>query len=147
MLFIRNSCLKNKQLINSTIVRSLNDSEKRVHRVWPEIADTWMLHQNNAPCNTAISLKECLTKKGIPVILQTPYSPDLSPYVFFLFPKLKFHLKGRHWNCGRHPKCRERPAEDTPTWRIPALIQEGEQLLRRFVGSQGKNFEGDNVYL
>jgi len=28
MLFIRDSCLKDKQLINSTVVRSLNDSEK-----------------------------------------------------------------------------------------------------------------------
>ena len=28
VLFIRNSCLKDKQLINSTIVRSLNDAEK-----------------------------------------------------------------------------------------------------------------------
>jgi len=31
------------------------------------------------------------------VVPQPPYSPDLSPCDFFLFPKLKFHLKGRHF--------------------------------------------------
>jgi len=55
-----------------------------------------MQHHNNAPCHTAISLNEFLTEKGIPVVPQPPYSPDLSPCDFFLFPKLKFHLKGSH---------------------------------------------------
>jgi hypothetical protein len=49
------------------------------------------------PVNTAISVKEVLTKKGIPVILNSPYSPDLIMSEFFLFPKLKFHFKGRHF--------------------------------------------------
>ena len=40
---------------------------KRVRRVRPEIADTWILHHDNAPCHTAISMKECLAKKGISV--------------------------------------------------------------------------------
>jgi hypothetical protein len=35
-------------------------------------------------------------QKGIPVVPKSPYSPDLSPCDFFLFPKIKFHLKGRH---------------------------------------------------
>jgi hypothetical protein len=37
-----------------------------------------------------------LAKKGISVVPQPPYSPDLSPCDFFLFPKHKFHLKGHH---------------------------------------------------
>jgi len=52
---------------------------KRVHRARPEIADTWMLHHGNAPCHTAISVNEFLTKKGSSVFPQPPYSPDLSP--------------------------------------------------------------------
>ena len=70
---------------------------KRVVRVRPSIPGNWMLHHDNAPYHTAISVIEFLAKKGIPVVLQPPYSPDLSPCVFFLFPKLKFHLKGRHF--------------------------------------------------
>ena len=70
---------------------------KRVHCVRPEIADFWMLHHNNAPCYTAISVNEFLAKKGTSVVPQPPYSPDLSPCDFFLFPKLKFHLNGCHF--------------------------------------------------
>jgi hypothetical protein len=36
----------------------------------------------------------CMTT--VPVDPKPLYLPDLSPCDFFLFPKLKFHLKGRH---------------------------------------------------
>jgi len=42
-------------------------------------------------------MNEFLAEKGISVIQQPPYSPELSLCDFFLFPKLKFHLKGRHF--------------------------------------------------
>ena len=45
----------------------------------------------------AISVIEFLAKKVIPVVPQPPYSPDLSLCDFFLFPKLKFCLKGHHF--------------------------------------------------
>ena len=56
-----------------------------------------MQHHDNAPCHTAISVNECLTKNGIPVVSQPPYSPDMSLCDFFLFLKLKLHPKGRHF--------------------------------------------------
>ena len=86
------------QTVNQQYYREvLERLRKRIHLVRPEIADNWMQHHDNPPCHTAISVNECLTKKGIRVVLQPPYSPDLSPSDFFLFPKLKFHLKGRHF--------------------------------------------------
>jgi len=59
---------------------------KRVVRVRPSIAEIWMLHHDNAPCHTAISMFEFLAKKGIPVVPQPPYSPDRSPCDFY-FPQ------------------------------------------------------------
>lgn len=38
-----------------------------------------------------------MATKNIPVAPQPPYSPDLSPCDFFLFPRLIIHLKGRHY--------------------------------------------------
>jgi len=70
---------------------------KRVARVRPGIASTWMLHHDNAPCHTAVSINEFLPEKNIPVVPQPPYSPDLSPCDFFLFLRLKNHLEGRHF--------------------------------------------------
>ena len=37
-----------------------------------------------------------LTRIGVTTIPQPPYSPDLAPADFFLFPRLKRELKGRH---------------------------------------------------
>jgi hypothetical protein len=49
-----------------------------------------MLHHDNAPCHTAISVNKFLAKKGISVVLQPPYSPDLSPCDF---SRGHFHMK------------------------------------------------------
>jgi len=56
---------------------------KIVVRVRPSIANNWMLHHDNAHCHMAISVIEFLAKKGIPVVPQPPYSPDLSSCDFF----------------------------------------------------------------
>ena len=72
-------------------------TQKKGSSSQPEIVDTWMLHHDKAPCHTAISVNKFFTKKGIPVVPQPPYLPDLSPCDFFHLPKLKFHLKGCHF--------------------------------------------------
>ena len=52
-----------------------------------------MLHHDNAPCHMAISVIEFLAKKGIPVVPQPPYSPDLSPCDFFCSQNESFTLR------------------------------------------------------
>jgi hypothetical protein len=39
-----------------------------------------------------------VAKKKISVILHTPYSPDLAPCDFFLFPEIKMKLKGSRFD-------------------------------------------------
>jgi hypothetical protein len=38
-----------------------------------------------------------LAQNKITTLPHPPYSPDLAPCDFFLFPKLKIHLKGHHF--------------------------------------------------
>jgi len=38
-----------------------------------------------------------LAEKSIPVVPQLPYSLDISPRDFILFPRFKNYLKGRHF--------------------------------------------------
>ena len=121
---------------------------KRVVRVRPSIADNWMLHHDNAPCHTAISVIEFLAKKGIPVVPQPPYSPDLSPCDFFLFPKLKFHLKGRHFGTVENiEKAVTDQLKAIPVSDYQRCYEDWEQRLQRCVASQGNYFEGDKLYL
>jgi len=70
---------------------------KRVQRVTTDTADDWVLHHDNAPAHTAVSIPEFLAKKNIPVLPHPPYIPDLAPCDFYLFPKLKSKLKGHHF--------------------------------------------------
>ena len=56
-----------------------------------------MLHYDNAPCQIALSITEFLTSKYISVAPQLPYLPNFRPCIFFIFPKLKNVLKGRHF--------------------------------------------------
>ena len=49
----------------------------------------WHFHQDNAPVHTSILVTDYLTKVGIKTVPQPPYSPDLVPCDFLLFPKLR----------------------------------------------------------
>ena len=51
--------------VNQTFYREvLERLRKRVARVRPGIARTWMMHHDNAPCHTAVSINEFLEKKA-----------------------------------------------------------------------------------
>ncbi|KAG6462424.1 hypothetical protein O3G_MSEX013254 [Manduca sexta] len=50
-----------------------------------------------APAHTSLLVSDFLAKNNTLMILQPPYSPDLAPCDFFLFPKLKRPMKGRRY--------------------------------------------------
>jgi len=56
-----------------------------------------MLHHDNALAHTLLIMRIYLAKHQISVVPHPPYSPDLAPADFFLFPKTKTTLKGRHF--------------------------------------------------
>ena len=58
---------------------------------------TWLLHQENTPAHAALMTRRYLTDNNMTVVPLPPYSPDLAPSDFFLFPKLKMKLKGRRF--------------------------------------------------
>jgi histone-lysine N-methyltransferase SETMAR len=72
----------------------LRRMKRRVNRVRPAIAGNRKLHHDNAPSHTCSKVTDYLTKIGIATVPQPPYSPDLAPADFFLFPKVKSSLKG-----------------------------------------------------
>ena len=68
--------------------------EKETTELW---RNGWILHQDNAPAHNASSVKQFLANKNITVLEYPPYSPDLTPCDFCLFPKIKSVLKGTHF--------------------------------------------------
>ena len=49
----------------------------------------WHFHQDNAPVHNSILVTDNLTKMGMKTARHDPYSPDLAPGDFWLFPKLR----------------------------------------------------------
>ncbi|GFX48184.1 mariner Mos1 transposase [Trichonephila clavipes] len=66
--------------------------KKKRPEMWKE--KSCIFHQDNAPAHSALSFERFLAKHSIPVLEHPPYSPDLAPCDFFLFPKVKSALKG-----------------------------------------------------
>ena len=48
--------------------------------------------------HTALKFCNYLAKNEVSVLSQPPYSPDLAPCDFYLFPKLKIVMKGQCYN-------------------------------------------------
>ena len=49
----------------------------------------WHFQQDNAPVHNSILETDYLTKIGIKTVPHPPYNPDLAPWDFWLFPKLR----------------------------------------------------------
>ena len=119
---------------------------KRVQRVRTDTAGDWVLHYDNAPAHTVLSVREFLAKKNIPVLPHPPYSPDLAPCDFYLFPKLKLKLKGHHFGTieNIHPTV----TDDLNTLTendFRYCYDQWKKRWNRRVTSQGSYFEGDNL--
>ena len=100
----------------------------------------WHFHQDNAPVHNSIFVTGYLTKMGINTVPHHPYSPDLAPCDFCLFPKLR--------GC-RYETIEE--MKEAVTKVIDTLTQEDfhgdfQKLLERCnkcIAARGDYFEGD----
>ena len=60
-----------------------------------KVKNGWILHHDNAPAHTARLTQECLQELNVSVLPHPPYSPDLAPCDFWLFPTIKNSLRGK----------------------------------------------------
>ena len=72
-------------------VEILREFRKRFRRKKPALfkSGQWHFHRNNAPVHNSILVTDYLTKMGYKTVPRPPYSPDLAPCGFWLFPKLR----------------------------------------------------------
>ena len=56
-----------------------------------------LFHQDNAPAHRANVTQQFLRDNNIEVVPHAPYSPDLAPSDFWLFPTMKDPLRGRRF--------------------------------------------------
>ena len=56
---------------------------------------------DNAPAHRALAAQKKLAYLGFQRLDHPPYSPDLAPSDYHLFPELRKQLKGRHFSSDR----------------------------------------------
>jgi len=95
-LTIREVAEVNKEF-HKTVLQRLRDAVQR-HRPEKWRSSNWILHHDNAPAHRAVTTNEFLAKHDLSSLPHPPYSPDLAPCDFFLFPQLKKTMKGRRFN-------------------------------------------------
>ena len=92
----------------------------------------------------ALLIREFLTKHEATIVPQPPYSPDLAPADFFLFPKLKSSLKGLRFQMVEE-------IEENSIWDLRIILQNTFQdalqnwkkRWKQSIKSGGEYFEGD----
>ena len=99
VLYTTSTLPTGKQLTRNSTWRScdvcLNQFPENDRKKW-RVGD-WILHYDNAPAQTSHLAQQFLAKHGTAQLQQPPYSPDLAPCDFFLFPRLKKVLKGHRF--------------------------------------------------
>jgi len=120
---------------------------EKVRRKRPELFanNSWILHHDNAPAHKALSMREFLATKQINVLEHPVYSPDIAPSDFFLFPKIKEVLKGRHFDDIADIRSNTRAAlKAVPQNQFQNCFEGWTKRWHRCIASQGEYFEGDH---
>jgi len=87
---------------------------------------------------------EFLAQNSIITLLHPPYSPDLAPCNFFLFPKMKLQLKGRRFDRVEEIKRESHNVLGTLQEQdFQHAFQQWQWRWDRCVAAQGDYFEGD----
>ena len=100
----------------------------------------WHFYQDNAPVHNSILVTDYLTKMGIKTVPQPPYSPDLTPCDFCLFPK----LRGCHYETIEEMKEAVTKVIDTLTQEdFHGALQKLLEWYNKCIAARGDYFKGD----
>ncbi len=109
---------------------------------------SFFLLQDNASPHTADDTVKLLEDSGIPLLEHPPYSPDLAPCDYFLFPRLKFDLHGHRFQniqamqAGITCALRAIPKQD-----FAAAIDQITVRWMKCVKSNGEYFKGKHLQI
>jgi len=125
------------------ILRRLREN---VRRKRPELwrSGDWFLHHDNAPAHTALSVTRYLASLGWTVVPLPPYSQDLAPCDFFLFPTMRKTLKGKRFATVEEVNTASQKAlNNIKLQQFQRCFTQWEKRLDKCIASNGEHFEGD----
>jgi hypothetical protein len=95
--------------------------------------------------HNALSVKRYLAARGTPVLEHAPYSPDLAPCDFFLFPKIKSILKGTRFESMEEVKRKSAELLNALTKEdFQHCFDQWKKRMERCVARGGEYIEGEH---
>ena len=117
------------------MMRSVGGVRKLEH-----LSVQWHFQQDNAPVHNSILITDYLTKMGINTVPKPPYSLDLAPCDFWLFPK----LRGCRFETIEEVKEAVTKVNDTLTQEdFHRAFQKLLERYNKYITAGGDYFEGD----
>jgi hypothetical protein len=105
-----------------------------------------VLHHDTAPAHSLFLVCNFLAKNKTIVVPQQPYTPDVAPEDFFLFPKLKSTLKGRRFDTfDENQKNLTKELFAILKKVFQKAFQSWQKCWEWCVASEGNYFEGDKL--
>lgn len=141
--FLPQGCTVNQNYYGA-VLRRLRES---IRRKRPERwrSGKFLLHHDNAPSHNALSIRKFLAEVSMTVVPHPPYSPDLAPNDFFLFPKLKSTLKGARFDdIEAIQRSTAERLKAIPVSEFQRCTRMWQNRWQHCIDSQGNYFEGDN---
>jgi len=142
--FLPRGQMVNKQSYQEVLARLRDAVLWKRPELWEN--QTWMLHHDNAPAYASLLIRSYLAKHQTSVVPHPPYSPDLAPADFFVFPKLKTTLKGRRLQTIKEIQenaIRELRAVTESAFQ--EAFQQWKKRWERCIASRGDYFEGESA--
>jgi len=132
----------NQQFYLEVLKRLCDAVRRKLPKLW--WSGEWLLHHDNFPAHTALSVRQFLMKNGMTTALHPSYFPDLAPCDFFLFPRMKRDLKGKRFQ--NVEEVREKTTEALKAITLQDFQNCFEHRKKRWdkcIDSQGEYFEGE----
>ncbi|GBM10250.1 hypothetical protein AVEN_177512-1 [Araneus ventricosus] len=85
----------NKELYLEILKRLQDAIGRKRSEKWA--TNDWFLFHDNAPPHSALIVKKYLVRHSVTTLEHPPYSPDLAPADFYLFPRLKMKFMGHRF--------------------------------------------------
>lgn len=102
-----------------------------------------MLHHDNAAPHKAALVTEYLREERVKLLPHPPYSPDLAPCDFYLFPKIKKELGGRRFDSIENlSRAIQAIVDNIPKEEYYNSFQKWQNRLKKCIEVEGEYFEG-----
>ncbi len=129
-------------------ITTLGHFRERVRLYRPEMWDTgdWYLQQDNAPAHMAILTIAYFGEHDLDLLNHPPYSLDLAPCDYFMFPALKAKLRSQRFqNVDDLQNAVKQELRKMPKEKIRASILGMEARWRKCINVSGQYFEGQGI--